>query len=625
MLQRLRISNWKAFEDRTVHFKDGLNLIVGPNGSGKTTILDGISLALTGGIPSSEFRGLVRNPHQEASIELEFASADGHCSVRRRFSRERIVSAELFVNNSAFDSQAWDLVNLEIARRLAIEPGFFSRIVYMSEGEVFEYAKNPPSRAINNAAQKVLGIEGLQQICDVIERLRRTFDKSAASVRQDFMKMPLKPEAAQGDPALLRAKLTTEKTELAAKRQEYQTIQEQLQRHRLLVTDLGKVKSYVSAFSSACKEMGISFEPSQPLKQGVEDLANKVTQTTKELEKELETLSLEKGVAQNRVKYFANIIDLLESLSKSETQEGVPCPVCRRPIDSQLAFVLAEETRTNLDQAEQVLQKTNEELRNIREKVSTQRGPAQRINTLRTQIDESLPADLKGRSEISLRDFDDYTQAEEKRLQDIEVELSELGQTISGLAQDVDTETTALATADASSEVVAVREKLRNRVIKDYKGLILSSVLMNSIQATILDQRNLALSPLYIALGELWKKCRPDRNWQVKFDEEGRIKLSFDSTELSFSQLSGGEKTVLLILARVLISAMFSSVDFLIIDEPLEHLDARNRRSVLNFLVAANSGEQGRQTIVTTFEESLVRKYLENDRTTALYLTRGAP
>jgi DNA repair exonuclease SbcCD ATPase subunit len=65
---------------------------------------------------------------------------------------------------------------------------------------------------------------------------------------------------------------------------------------------------------------------------------------------------------------------------------------------------------------------------------------------------------------------------------------------------------------------------------------------------------------------------------------------------------------------------MFSNVDFLTIDEPLEHLDTRNRRSIINFLVASSTNGLISQTIVTTFEESLVRKYLDYKGTKTVYL-----
>tara|TARA_E500000331_G_scaffold18812_1_gene16688 strand:+ start:951 stop:2021 length:1071 start_codon:yes stop_codon:yes gene_type:complete len=47
-LQRLHLKNFRLFEDKIFTFSDGTNLILGENGSGKTTILESLSILLTG-------------------------------------------------------------------------------------------------------------------------------------------------------------------------------------------------------------------------------------------------------------------------------------------------------------------------------------------------------------------------------------------------------------------------------------------------------------------------------------------------------------------------------------------------------------------------------------------------
>ena len=41
MLRDLCLQNFRCFESRTFQFDSGFNFIVGPNGRGKTTILEG--------------------------------------------------------------------------------------------------------------------------------------------------------------------------------------------------------------------------------------------------------------------------------------------------------------------------------------------------------------------------------------------------------------------------------------------------------------------------------------------------------------------------------------------------------------------------------------------------------
>ena len=48
MLKKLRLRNFKNFDKKDVTFAPGLNFIHGVNGTGKSTIIQGISFAMWG-------------------------------------------------------------------------------------------------------------------------------------------------------------------------------------------------------------------------------------------------------------------------------------------------------------------------------------------------------------------------------------------------------------------------------------------------------------------------------------------------------------------------------------------------------------------------------------------------
>lgn len=47
-LEKIHIENYKAIEKLDVDLKPGVNLIIGDNGAGKTSVLEGIAVALGG-------------------------------------------------------------------------------------------------------------------------------------------------------------------------------------------------------------------------------------------------------------------------------------------------------------------------------------------------------------------------------------------------------------------------------------------------------------------------------------------------------------------------------------------------------------------------------------------------
>jgi len=45
-IDTLRLKNFRAYDDITFRFKPGVNVLIGPNAAGKTTVLEALSVAL---------------------------------------------------------------------------------------------------------------------------------------------------------------------------------------------------------------------------------------------------------------------------------------------------------------------------------------------------------------------------------------------------------------------------------------------------------------------------------------------------------------------------------------------------------------------------------------------------
>ncbi len=167
-LSRLRLVNFRQHADSTLLFDSGLTGIIGPNGSGKTTILEAIKWALYGGeatrgtVDSIRFaRASARAP---VRIELDFELA-GH---RYRLVRA-LTTADLYLDGSdrpiaTGASAVTDLVR----RRLGMSLEEFDNTYFTAQKQLAVMA-TLTAAARAQFLSRVLGYEKLrtaQELCD---------------------------------------------------------------------------------------------------------------------------------------------------------------------------------------------------------------------------------------------------------------------------------------------------------------------------------------------------------------------------------------------------------------------------------------------------------------------------
>lgn len=113
------------------------------------------------------------------------------------------------------------------------------------------------------------------------------------------------------------------------------------------------------------------------------------------------------------------------------------------------------------------------------------------------------------------------------------------------------------------------------------------------------------IDPLAAEVRSRWKRVFGDRG-ALQLGADGRLTLRRGVDDIPFEYLSSGEKVVALLAVRLLLLGSSTRSSFLWLDEPLEHLDPRNRRLAASLMSAA--GAQVRQVLVTTYEEDLARR-----------------
>jgi DNA repair exonuclease SbcCD ATPase subunit len=128
--------------------------------------------------------------------------------------------------------------------------------------------------------------------------------------------------------------------------------------------------------------------------------------------------------------------------------------------------------------------------------------------------------------------------------------------------------------------------------------------------ATAETQRRLrdgALTEAYRAVEQAWTAFSGWTDVQVEPRPRGRLAVRHDGRSLDLAQLSGGERAAFLVLLHAQLGHRFGRGGFLLLDEPLEHLDAENGRRMLECLVRACQDGLLKQIVLATVEADVVR------------------
>lgn len=187
IFRKLTLKNFKSYADAEITFNNGITIIVGENGAGKSTILEGISFALFKQHGARKIDDLVRNnSNDEMIVELEFTSNGKEYKISREKSKSKLISSLLkkTVTNGEYiplcvgDKE----VSIQLSKILAIDSDLFLNAIYVRQGEIAELVNKTPAEK-KMLIGRLLGLDSLERAWKNIQPIISKYENSRAELK----------------------------------------------------------------------------------------------------------------------------------------------------------------------------------------------------------------------------------------------------------------------------------------------------------------------------------------------------------------------------------------------------------------------------------------------------------
>jgi len=450
----------------------------------------------------------------------------------------------------------------------------------LPEGSIMP--SNDAGSNVAAALKRAFGIDRLETHASGLEAEADRLDRETDTLRKDLRDKPAKEDDATEEQLVLRLEAVSRKLDQA----------------RELIASSDKRLALVTAWSEFDRQLALferwSIETDQAVNALLQmggavsaPLADSEVRPRDRAQTELVAL---RGGRENLMMQIGGVAESLAASQRAlkDLDRGAAvCPVCLRPMTAQEA----EEARSSH-------LSRGQELTRLRVALS---ADADKLAVVISQLQELVdaPAPVFPAAPSAERPSEELSQ-----LQESQQNLRDAAAVLEAEVRDLQN---SLAIVRSTRENRKANDELSRKLQKDYEAVErdrLTASTLRRVASTITAEQ---VDPLSREMSKRWNLLHLPGD--ITMSENGDFSLSGSGRVVPYSEWSGSERTIVQVIVRLLAAQMISKCDFLLFDEPLEHLDPRNRRALASLLVSVSKTSPTlKQLIVTTYEESITRR-----------------
>ena len=619
MIRTLRLERWKAFEQLEQDLPLGTSFIVAENGIGKTSFLQAVQFGLYGDRrllgSGADVQTAVRGNGQPGRVRLDIELAGAVWRLDRTVPpvdgkklRRELPAPTVTLNGEPSSEAAWQLA---FAAASGASFDYLRLLSGIGEGDTFRADSTSQYDLVQHLSD-ALGVTRLQAAARSLRAESTSLTKRADSERLEARDRPAKAtreevtalrerlKDALSRTEALEARLEALRTQLDARKRWDSWQQMRLREDALEAQATAELQAVLAEHAVLIQPSRLSTLEALPSPAG---LLPALTSLTDEVDVRAQQEAERLGAVRAEAEASRRAIE--------ELARGTAiCPTCRRPLmDAEADHARQEHLdviRSKTDEEEGVVSTVRalDEFRRTLARLTNQmhgltRTPPPDIPRPGDPVSADDLARLVNDTRTLYESSDADTRDLTAQIRMREEELTRL-EADAGLSSHLERQ---YATADLATVAAGTLERLASALCSEQ------------------------IAPLATALSKRWLEIWPTRPTVTLDTTTGEVFGDYAGVRLDVSALSGGERTVASLLLRLLALQAASQCPVLLLDEPLEHLDPRNRRLLAGVLVAAGASEAPpRQILVTTYEESVTRR-LRGDaggRSNVIYIRSDA-
>ncbi|MDR2581701.1 MAG: AAA family ATPase [Fibromonadaceae bacterium] len=619
-INKVELKNYRIHKEYEESFGNGINLLLGSNGSGKSSVLEAIGFALFDSSVRSKDKDIVTEGEKSGSAKVFFTGTD-----EKEYEIERKFGSNPSVKLSSLDSsRKWER-NSEVYKQVGkildidnINGVFFESVICAKQNQFIDiFTKNDEPRAkhfnelfdtaIYNDLWKKLGEQNERKYEE--EKIKKEERRKTLAERQRNI-------------AELEKDLEIKQKELSEEAKNKEILENELKAKNAELDKYKKFKEQINSKKNELKNSEINIERLSKIKELDKNaleksaIAKKFLEENKEKFEKYVSAKKRSGVLENAFWQFKNIdkiyIDLqkqLQELEKKQILGSGTCPILKIPCQkltednkNEEIIVKLQELKTKIEKIEQD-KKQAEELKNEIEKIKTEfLMPMQNIydkclQNKRTAEDYEALKKRLVESEKIIQEEMEKREKSNKELNELRTIFSEEQLNLLEEALKKITNTHIEAVQKTANLIKDIEQK--NREIEDYKKTEAEISKLGSELAII--QQKLTLTKIFRAqikdLGRIVAEERVQRIantasdyfnkitnrpesilWVCSESEKYSLYLDNGENKCSFINLSGGEQISVAIAIRLALSQDFGNSGLIILDEPTNNLDKDKRQ-----------------------------------------------